>query len=185
MNFVEALSSAATQGNEERFRYYGAVAGVVTDANDSDGLCRVKARLKGMHDNTETGWLTPLFPGGIEGVPHKSDPVMVFFEDGNENRGAYLWWPASKTNDRPNEWLVLGLTFAAMYNHLVSLVNELRTAHNTHKHTGVFVGAGTSAVPDVTVATAAAGKMQKADGSEVSASSSSAKALSGRVKVGI
>ncbi len=198
MNFAKALADVSEHHAEERDRYYGIVAGVVTNAKDDAGLGRVKARLRGMDENAETDWLAPAWPGGIEGIPHKSDPVLVFFEDGNENKGAYLWFPSSKTNDRPSEAMVLGLTFASMYNDLVERYNALRLSvwtttsglrdlYNAHIHP-VTAAPGNSGVTTSIWAAddpGAASKMQKADGSTVTSASGSKKALSGRVKVGI
>ncbi len=196
MSLLEALASAADQGNDERLRYFGIVHGVITDVDDDADLGRVKARLKGMPDNSETDWLVPGWPGGIEGIPHKNDQCVVFFEDGNENKGWYLWFPSSKTQKRPNEALVLGLTFAAMYNDLVAKVNQLIVHFFAHGHaeTGATTGApvtATTGTPLSPATIAAAGKMQKADGSTVSAQATvitagdDQKALSGRVKVGV
>lgn len=196
MNLINAISGAASHADEERMRYYGIVAGTVTDVNDSAGLGRVKARLRGMEDNSETGWLVPLWPGGIEGVPHKNDPVMVLFEDGDENRGCYLWFAGSKTQNRPNENLVLGLTFAGLYNDLAAKFNTLQSNYQAfyafvQGHVHASLGTVSASLLEATIGATAhntgdnVGKMQKADGSVVAASSSSAKALSGRVKVGV
>jgi len=190
MNLVEALSQAASHADPERMRYYGIVAGTVTDASDSASLGRVKARLRGMEDNSETGWLVPLWPGGIEAAPLKDDPVMVLFEDGDENRGCYLCFAGSKTKNRPNENMVLGLTFAGMYNDLVTQFNQLRSdmANHVHPSGTLLDGLGnvcTGATALKATTATAAGKMQKADGASVSAAAGDKKALSGRVKVGI
>jgi hypothetical protein len=195
MSFLQALSDAATHCDDERMRYYGVVAGVVTTLDDA-GLGRVKARLRGMDAGTETDWLAPLWPGGIEGIPHKSDPIMVLFEDGNENKGAFLWFPSSKTNNRPNEAVVLGNTFAAMYNGLVAKFNTLLANYQqlyvfVQGHTHASFGTVSADLLEAVIGAGAhntdtdVGKAQKHDGSVVAGSNGNAKALSGRVKVGI
>lgn len=195
-SFVQALAGASEQGDSDRYRYFGCVVGVITNANDDAGLCRVKARLRGMPDGSETDWLSPLFPGGIEGEPLKDENVFVFFEDGNENKGAYLWFPSSRTNGRPNEAMVLGFAFAAMYNEMAAKLNQLLVHFFAHGHTesGAVTGApamaGTGA-PLSPATIGAIGKIQKADGSVVAAAAtvletgSNTKALSGRTRVGI
>ncbi len=196
MGLAEALSSVVRSPDDKEHRYYGFIAGTVTEvesSTDNAKLGRVKARLRGMEDNAQSGWLVPFWVGGLEGTPHKGDPVMVGFEDGDVNRGFYGWHPSSKTKDRPQEWLVLGLTFAAMYNGLVTVVNELKSKFNAHKHDynpGPSATIATSAPVNPTtvpylVTSSDGGKIQKASGEPVAGSSGDKKALSGRVKVGI
>lgn len=195
MNLIDTLSGAIRSPDDQEGRFYGFVAGTVTEVEsptDNAKLGRVKARLRGMEDNAQTGWLVPFWIGGIEGTPHKGDPVMVGFEDGDVNRGFYGWHPSSKTKDRPQEWMVLGLTFAAMYNNLVTLANQIKSQYNGHTHTYVLLGVDTLTTAPVTgvgvprlVTAADGGKMQKASGEAVADSSGDKKALSGRVKVGI
>lgn len=196
MNLIAALAETVRPGDAADHRFFGNVSGVVTDVGTGDNLGRVKARVRGMADNVETGWLSPLWPGGVEGIPHKKDPVLVLFEDGDENRGYYLWFPSSKTSDRPSEAMVLGFAFAAMYNDLAAKLNQLITHFFAHGHpeTGVNTGAPAMAATGVALVPSsigAAGKIQKADGSTVAAAGTviaagaDTKALSGRVKVGI
>lgn len=196
MNLIDALSRVTRSPDDADGRYFGCLTGVVTDIGTGDNLGRVKARLRGMPDNAESGWLSPQWPGAIEGIPHKNDPILVTFEDGDEHRGFFTCFVTSRTQGRPNEPLVLGTAFASLFNLLVSQFNQLRTDFNTlagslagHTHTGVTTGPGSTGAavgitPGSTSATACY-KCQTHEGVTVANATADQKALSGRAKVGI
>lgn len=191
MNLIDALSRVTRSPDDADGRYFGCLTGVVTDIGSGDNLGRVKARLRGMPDNAESGWLSPLWPGGIEGIPHKNDPVFVTFEDGDEHRGFYLWFPSSRTQERPSEAMVLGSTFASLFNLLVTQFNQLRTDMAGHTHaipslTCSAPGTTTASTTGARTTTATACyKCQTHEGVTVANATADQKALSGRVKVGI
>lgn len=68
--------------------------GKVTDADDPDGLARVRARLPVLGD-VETGWMSVLLLGagaekGVAILPEPGDDVLVLFPDGDPARGVVL-----------------------------------------------------------------------------------------------
>jgi uncharacterized protein involved in type VI secretion and phage assembly len=68
--------------------------GKVTDADDPDGLARVRARLPVLGD-VETGWMSVLLLGagaekGVAILPEPNDDVLVLFPDGDPARGVVL-----------------------------------------------------------------------------------------------
>lgn len=197
MSLLNALANATMPEDEADGRIYGWLAGTVTDAEAVDGkkTCRVKARVGKQGDNESTDWLVPLLPGGVESVPNNGDKVAVFFMDGDPNRGAYVYLPDSRTQNRPTDWMVLGSVFASMYNDLATKFNTLLACYQAfygfvQGHTHASFGTPSVSLLEATIVTAhdfdsATGKMQNANGSTVGASSLDAKALSGRARVGI
>lgn len=68
--------------------------GKVTDADDPDGLARVRARLPVLGD-VETAWMSVLLLGagaekGVAILPEPEDDVLVLFPDGDPARGVVL-----------------------------------------------------------------------------------------------
>ena len=68
--------------------------GKVTDADDPDGLARVRTRLPVVGD-VETGWMSVLLLGagadkGVAILPEPDDDVLVLFPDGDPARGVVL-----------------------------------------------------------------------------------------------
>lgn len=204
MNLLSVLADSTMSRDEAEGRRYGWLHGVVTDAERVDGkkTCRVKARVGKQGDQESSDWLVPLLPGAIESVPNVNDRVAVFFMDGDPNRGAYLYFPDSRTQGRPVDAIPLGDVMAGIINGLVDQVKTMKTKLNQAivdistittlvNVTGLAVaGALAKASPTIaqtsgTDADPDPAKCQKADGSTVSTVSADSKALSGRARVGI
>lgn len=177
-------------------RYWGWVAGTVTNVNDAQGLVRVKARIGGQFDQEESDWLLPALPGAIESIPNKGDPCLVGFVDGDPHKGFYLCHPESTTKGRPTEPMVLGITAWGIINYLVTQFNQLRTDFNNHTHpysggtgtanlsTGAVTGvSGSTSAPTSPTAAVAANKGKASDGSVIADKSTSEIVLSGKAKV--
>jgi len=78
----------------DRARVPAFTLGRVTDADDPDGLARVRARLPVLGD-VETGWMSVLLLGagaekGVAILPEPDDDVLVLFPDGDPARGVVL-----------------------------------------------------------------------------------------------
>jgi uncharacterized protein involved in type VI secretion and phage assembly len=69
-------------------RYFGKYRGVVTSNDDPDNLGRVKARVRRLFGEEETGWALPAFPYGGKReqgffvVPDVGSSIWVEFEEG-------------------------------------------------------------------------------------------------------
>jgi hypothetical protein len=175
-------------------RYYGFLDGTVVEVeSDNPRLCRIKADIgiRTLDGNSATvmqttDWCDPLLPGAIEAVPNKGDAVYVSFVQGDPNRPVYLCHPTTRSEGRPTEAAILGL-FVGLYNHAVTLINDVKSKYNSHTHqvSGVTAGMAsvTSAVPSSTVSTADAAKGKAADGSVVADKSSSEIVLSGKINL--
>lgn len=199
MDLLDTLSRSTRTADAAEGRLYGALAGKVTTVETTatpKGLQRVKARLSGMQDGDETGWLMPLFFGGVEGRARVGDPVVAWFIDGDPNRGVFATTAISTQNGRPTEHMVLGDALLPLLNYLVDEINTVKGAYNqlqasyaalvsaydAHKHTAA--GSPTS-VPD-TIATDGtsqvsitdAGFFQRADGSTPDGNRASVRVLS-------
>jgi uncharacterized membrane protein YdbT with pleckstrin-like domain len=46
----------------EKPRFYGKYRGVVTDALDPLGICRIRARVPSVYGDTESSWALPCLP---------------------------------------------------------------------------------------------------------------------------
>lgn len=187
-DLIEALAGGMMSRDDREGRYYGFVYGVVKEV-ESDGLGRVKAKLRGFEDGDVTDWLVPFWPGSTESLPEKDDAIIVGFVDGDASRGFYGWHPQQKTKTRAKEPAVLGLAAMGLLNHLVAQFNQLKTDFDAHTHQagtysngGGAVG-GASGVPVLPTNAVDAAKAQAADGSEVAAKSTATKALSKHVKL--
>lgn len=78
----------------DRARTPAFTLGKVTDADDPDGLARVRAKLPVFGD-VETGWMAVLLLGagaekGVAILPEPDDDVLVLFPDGDPARGVVL-----------------------------------------------------------------------------------------------
>src|SRR5688572_28256733 len=112
MSGIEDLFDTAeetTQSQDQREgRFYGILDGVVTEVETSSpALGRIKARFGVMTNQEQSDWLDPVWPGGMECLPNKDDPVWVMFVDGDPNRGIWAWHPTTKTTGRATEAAVL------------------------------------------------------------------------------
>jgi hypothetical protein len=175
-------------------RYYGFLSGVVTNISDPQKLGRVKARLQGQGDNDESDWLVPMWPGSMEALPFKDDPVMVGFVDGDPNKGFWAWHPHTSTKNRPTEAMVLGTTLTAMYNDLAAKFNDLQQHYQafylvvqTHGHAAL--GSASVALLAATIdptckdTGTATGKGKDPDGAVVAAKSGDQTVLSKNLKL--
>jgi uncharacterized protein involved in type VI secretion and phage assembly len=78
----------------DRARTPAFTLGKVTDADDPEGLARVRVRLPVLGD-VETGWIAVLLMGagadkGVAILPEPDDDVLVLFPDGDPARGLVL-----------------------------------------------------------------------------------------------
>ena len=188
MNILDVQEYAYKSEDAREGRYYGKLSGVVTDINDPKKLGRIKARVQGMGDNDQSDWLVPMWPGSMEALPFKDDPVVVDFIDGNPNMGCWSWHPHTSTKNRPTEAMVLGTTLAALVNQMQADLQTLTTAYLAHKHTGVTPGMGSSAVTDTPVfvaggGTVSVGQCQDPTGAPVAPKSGNQTVLSKNLKV--
>ncbi len=74
----------------EATRFYGKYRGQVTDVDDPERNCRVKALVPGVMGETEVGWALPAFAFAGAGygqvlLPEVGDLVWIEFEAGNLN----------------------------------------------------------------------------------------------------
>ena len=97
--------SAEQSARLEATRFYGKYRGQVTDVDDPEQNCRVKALVPAVMGETEVGWALPAFafagPGyGQVLLPEVGDRVWIEFEAGNLN---YPVWTGAFfiAGDRP------------------------------------------------------------------------------------
>lgn len=179
MSILDAIAQGIQSPDEADGRVYGWLPGIVTDVDTK--LMRVRARVGKQDDNESTDWLVPVGIGSVESLPEVNDPIGVIFMDGDVHRGAYFYFPQSNTKSRPTEAAMLGSTFIAMYNHLVTQFNQLRLDYNTHTHS--FTGTGTVNAPTAPTTAAVGGKGQDSQGSTIAPKSGDQKVLSKRTLV--
>jgi len=86
--------------------YYGKYRGIVTDVDDPDNRCRIRARLDNLLDGRETGWALPAAPFAGDGhgmvmLPKVGSGVWIEFEAGNLDFPIWSggWWADGQ---RPN-----------------------------------------------------------------------------------
>ena len=89
----------------EATRFYGKYRGQVTDVDDPEQNCRVKALVPAVMGETEVGWALPAFAFAGRGhgqvlLPEAGDMVWIEFESGNLN---YPIWTGAffLAGDRP------------------------------------------------------------------------------------
>jgi len=180
---LEALANSIQTDDERDGRIYGFLYGLVTDIGDPQGLGRVRARVGAMHQNESSNWLLPLWPGAIESAPRVGDSIVVAFIDGNPNKGMFAVHATSTMRNRPTEAMILGSTFLRLYNDLVAKFNNLKSKFNTHLHSGVTTGGGTSGTPTLTDTDNDAAAALAGDGSQPSSLESGTRVLSSEAKV--
>ncbi len=88
-------------------RGYGVVVGIVTNAQDPDGLARVKVKYPTISDQLESNWArlaTPMAGAGrgFEFIPEVNDEVLVAFEYDDINR-PYILGALWNGKDKPPE----------------------------------------------------------------------------------
>lgn len=191
----DALARATRTPDEAEGRRYGLLVGRIVDVDDPANLGRVQARIGAQGANDRTGWIDPLWGGAIEETPAVGDFIYVQFVDGDPNRPTYCVYATSKSEGRPSEAVVLGSTFARLYNDQVERQNAivaalwgamtgLQAMYNAHKHLDPIGGVTEAPVAPWAVPTPGdAGKIKAADGSTPSALAGDTVALSGVAKV--
>jgi hypothetical protein len=193
MDLLEAIAVGVQSKDQREGRVYGPLYGSVTDINDPGKLNRVKVRFGAQGDNESSDWALPAFPGGIESIPRKGDPCVVWFIDGDTSRPVYACYQKSTTTNRPTEHIILGDSAMALLNNIIDEINTLKSDFNTfksgafttHTHAGVTVGAGVTGVTSTvtTPTTLAFGKALDANGSTIGSSISDKIVLSANAKV--
>lgn len=199
MDLLDALSGATRSQDAAEGRLYGAISGTVTTVETGTppkNLCRVKAHLSGMNAGDETGWMMPMFFGGVEGLPRRGDPIVALFIDGDPNRGIFATTATSAQSGRASEHMVLGDALLPLLNYAIDEINNLKAKYNALQsnhaalviafNAQVYVNGGKPvAVADTSSqdSDANAGKFQRADGSTPTSSSSSVRVLSADQRV--
>lgn len=185
MDLLDALAGAADTNPEGRI--YGFVLGRVTDISDPSAIGRVKARYGAMDAASSSDWIMPAWMGAMEGLPRVGDYILVAFIDGNIHKGLYFTTALTRSQNRPVDFVPLGLQIVGLYNDLVDKFNNLKSKFNSHTHIVAGITAGTASVTSATAVAqdtdADAAKGLDGRGSVVSSVSSSVKVLSSEAKI--
>lgn len=85
---------------DQQARHYGKHAGTVADADDPEGMGRLRARVPAVLGEAMTGWALPCAPyagpdQGLFAVPPPGAGVWIEFEAGDVDRPIWSggWWP--------------------------------------------------------------------------------------------
>ena len=175
MDLLDALAGA-TDDNPEG-RVYGFVLGRVTDITDPNSIGRVKARYGAMDAASSSDWIMPAWIGAMEGLPRVGDYILVAFIDGNVHKGIYFTTALTRSQNRPVDFVPLGLQICGVLNALVDAFNGHVHADPSTGYTGTPVDGGISHLPRSGV------YCQDGRGSKVSSASSDTKVLSSEAKV--
>jgi phage baseplate assembly protein gpV len=75
----------------EQSLFYGKYRGLVRDIDDADGLCRIKAEVPAIYEDSLSPWALPSFPfagkdHGLVLLPEVGDGVWIEFEAGDISR---------------------------------------------------------------------------------------------------
>ena len=86
--------------------FYGKYRGIVTDVDDPENLCRIRARVDSVLDGEETGWAMPAAPFAGDGhgfvmLPAVGSGVWIEFEAGNLDLPIWSggWWASGQRPD--------------------------------------------------------------------------------------
>jgi hypothetical protein len=86
--------------------YYGKYRGIVTDVDDPQNLCRIRARVDNVLDGQQTGWAVPASPFAGDGhgmvmLPAVGSGVWIEFEAGNLDFPIWSggWWASGQRPD--------------------------------------------------------------------------------------
>ena len=86
--------------------YYGKYRGIVTDVDDPDNLCRIRARVDNVLNGQETGWAVPASPFAGDGhgmvmLPAIGSGVWIEFEAGSLDHPIWSggWWANGQRPD--------------------------------------------------------------------------------------
>ncbi len=189
-DLIDLLNKSIALPDTAEGRNPYAQIGKITNIDDSKTLCRVKAQIAGQISD-ETEWLSCLSPGGLEGIPNKNDPCLVFPAMGDIHKGFVLFFPQSTTQNRPNHGLIWADAFLPMFNALTDQVlqiaqvlNDLIIQYNAHTHpTSMGPTSVTGTLETSSVTKPNVGHAQNADGSDISPSNNAAKVVSPKVKI--
>jgi hypothetical protein len=90
--------------------YYGKYRGIVTDVNDPENRCRIRAQVDSLLDGQQTGWAMPASPFAGDGhgmvmLPQVGSGVWIEFEAGNLNLPIWSggWWADGQRPDPQGE----------------------------------------------------------------------------------
>jgi hypothetical protein len=118
--------------------YFGKYRGIVTDVNDPDNQCRIKARVDGLLNGQETGWALPVAPFAGDGhgmvmLPELDSGVWIEFEAGQLSAPLWsgAWWADGQ---RPNPQGAKVRVIVSEKGHKVILDdenNELKLVHGS------------------------------------------------------
>jgi hypothetical protein len=86
--------------------YFGKYRGIVTDVNDPENQCRIKARVESLLNGQETGWALPVVPFAGDGhgmvmLPAVDSGVWIEFEAGRLESPIWsgAWWASGQRPD--------------------------------------------------------------------------------------
>ena len=86
--------------------YYGKYRGIVTDVDDPDNRCRIRARVDSLLDGQQIGWALPAAPFAGDGhgmvmLPKVGSGVWIEFEAGNLDVPIWSggWWASGQRPD--------------------------------------------------------------------------------------
>lgn len=86
--------------------YFGKYRGIVTNIDDPENQCRIKARLDGLLNGQETGWALPVVPFAGDGhgmvmLPAVGSGVWIEFEAGRLDNPIWSggWWASGQRPD--------------------------------------------------------------------------------------
>ncbi|HTN49235.1 MAG TPA: phage baseplate assembly protein V [Burkholderiaceae bacterium] len=103
-NFVEHTLERVV--NRLGSTFYGKYRGIVTDVDDPENLCRIRARVDSVLDGEETGWAMPAAPFAGDGhgfvmLPAVGSGVWIEFEAGNLDLPIWSggWWASGQRPD--------------------------------------------------------------------------------------
>jgi phage baseplate assembly protein gpV len=86
--------------------YFGKYRGIVTNVDDPNNQCRIKARVDGLLNGQETGWALPVAPFAGDGhgmvmLPAVGSGVWIEFEAGRLDNPLWsgAWWAGGQRPD--------------------------------------------------------------------------------------
>ena len=86
--------------------YFGKYRGIVTNVDDPNNQCRIKARVDGLLNGQETGWALPVAPFAGDGhgmvmLPAVGSGVWIEFEAGQLDHPLWsgAWWGSGQRPD--------------------------------------------------------------------------------------
>jgi phage baseplate assembly protein gpV len=90
----------------EQSRFYGKYRGIVSDIDDPDSLCRLRAEVPAIYGDQQSPWALPAFPfagkdHGLVLLPEVGDGVWIEFEGGDIDRPIWTgcWFASGEQPD--------------------------------------------------------------------------------------